>query len=48
MRGEGGGPEEPCLVWITGHDGAGVPGTRVNMQDCGKEGPEAAAAGEQH
>ena len=48
MSGEGGGPEEPCIVWRAGHDGTGVPGERVNMGDWGKKGPEAAAAGEQH
>ena len=48
VGGEGGGPEEPCLLWRTGHDGTGVPGKRVNMVKCGKGGPEAAAAGEQH
>ena len=34
--GEGGGPEEPCLVRRTGHDGTCVPGKRVNMGEWGQ------------
>ena len=48
VRGEGGGPEEPCLVGKTGHHGTGVPGKMLNMGEWGKEGLKAATAGEQH